>query len=68
MPKTATRSAPSDSRACVAFLSVKEAADMLKLSQVSIRRYLGQGKLKRFKVGARTLIRQDDVIALVHEV
>jgi excisionase family DNA binding protein len=67
MPKTMTRSAPSDTRACVAFLSVKEAADMLKISQVSIRRYLGQGKLKRFKVGARTLIRHSDVMGLVRE-
>jgi excisionase family DNA binding protein len=47
------------------FLSVTEAADLLRVSVVSIRRYLGQGKLKRFKVGSRTLVRQADVLALV---
>jgi excisionase family DNA binding protein len=49
------------------FLSVSQAAELLTVSKVSIRRYLGMGKLKKFKVGARTLIRRDDVLALVRE-
>jgi len=49
------------------YLSVAEAADLLRISKVSIRRYLGMGKLKKFKVGARTLIRREDVLALVRE-
>jgi excisionase family DNA binding protein len=49
------------------FVSVAEAADLLRISKVSIRRYLGMGKLKKFKVGSRTLIRREDVLALVRE-
>jgi excisionase family DNA binding protein len=49
------------------FLTVKEAAELLRVSQVSIRRYLGQGRLRRFKVGARTLLQHDDVLALVRQ-
>jgi excisionase family DNA binding protein len=51
-----------------AFISVKAAAEMLSVSQVSIRRYLGQGRLKRFKFGSRTLLRSQDVMNLVREV
>jgi excisionase family DNA binding protein len=51
-----------------AFISVKAAAELLSVSQVSIRRYLGQGRLKRFKFGSRTLLRHDDVMNLVREV
>ena len=49
------------------FVSVAEAAELLRVSVVSIRRYLGQKKLKRFKVGARTLLQRNDVMALVRE-
>lgn len=49
------------------FMSVSEVAEFLRMSKVSIRRYLGMGKLKKFKVGSRTLIRRDDVLALVRE-
>ena len=51
-----------------AFISVKAAAELLSVSQVSIRRYLGQGQLKRFKCGSRTLLLRDDVMGLVREV
>lgn len=61
MPKEATKAGQQQ------FLSVQEAADLLRVSVVSIRRYLGQGKLKRYKVGARTLVRHSDVMALVRE-
>jgi excisionase family DNA binding protein len=60
-----TKSAASRSQP--QFVSVKEAAELVRLSQVSIRRYLGQGKLKRYKVGSRTLLRYDNVMALVQE-
>lgn len=66
MQKTTTKSAlPIGQKA--RFLSVQEAAELLRISQVSIRRYLGQGKLKRFKVGARTLLLHDEVLGLIRE-
>ena len=49
------------------FVSVAEAADLLRMGKSSIRRFLGMGKIKKYKVGARTLIRRDDVLALVRE-
>ena len=67
MSKKTSKSVASD-RAESQFLSIQEAAELLRVSQVSIRRYLGQGRLKRFKVGARTLLRHDDVMSLVREV
>jgi excisionase family DNA binding protein len=66
MPKTATKK-PALSELQQRFVSVQEAAEMLRISQVSIRRYLGQGKLKRFKVGSRTLLRHDEVMGLIRE-
>lgn len=66
MPKTSTK-AIEPSALQSQFVSVQEAAELLRVSQVSIRRYLGQGKLKRFKVGSRTLLRHDQVMALVRE-
>lgn len=50
------------------FIHVKEAARLTTLSEISIRRYLTQGKLRRFKVGGRTLLKYSDVIALIREV
>lgn len=50
------------------FLTVREGAALLKLSEVSIRRYLTQKKLRRFKVGGRTLLMRGDVLGLVREV
>ena len=66
MPKAAAKSLAS-SGLQPQFVSVQEAAELLRVSVVSIRRYLGQGKLKRFKVGSRTLLRHSDVMALVRE-
>jgi len=64
---------PENSRASAApfteeFLTVRESAALLKLSEVSIRRYLTQKKLRRFKVGSRTLLMRGDVLGLVREV
>ena len=49
------------------FLTVREGAALLKLSEASIRRYLTLKKLRRFKVGSRTLLKRGDVLGLVHE-
>jgi excisionase family DNA binding protein len=69
MKKTRIKAEPGISfHEGAAFISVKAAAELLSVSQVSIRRYLGQGQLKRFKFGSRTLLRRDDVMGLVREV
>lgn len=65
MSKTVKKSAASSGTQGQQFLSVQEAAELLRISPVSIRRYLGQKKLKRYKVGARTLLKAADVLGLV---
>jgi len=50
------------------FLTTREAAAILKLSEISIRRFLTLRKLKRYKVGSRTLLNAVEVRALVREV
>ena len=47
------------------YITVAEAADFLRLSEISIRRYLTKKILKRYKVGARTLLRRDEVLGLI---
>lgn len=49
------------------YLTVRETAAFVKLSEISIRRLLTQKKLKRFKCGGRTLIRQSEAEALIKE-
>jgi excisionase family DNA binding protein len=49
------------------YLTIKEAATFLRVSPVTVARLLRDRKLKRFKVGGRTLIRQRDAEALVRE-
>lgn len=51
-----------------AYVSVKEAARLLKISEIGIRRFLTQKKLRRFKVGARTILLQSEVLSLIREV
>jgi excisionase family DNA binding protein len=51
-----------------AYVSVKEAARLLKISEISVRRFLTLKRLRRFKVGSRTLVLQSEVLALVREV
>jgi len=72
MPKmSATKAvaarAASQSTHAADFITCKEAAALLKLSEISIRRFLTQKKLRRYKVGARTLLRHDEVLGLVRE-
>ncbi len=50
------------------FLTVREGAALLRLSEVSIRRYLTLKKLRPFKVGSRPLLKRGDVLGLVREV
>jgi excisionase family DNA binding protein len=64
MPETAKGAAPTSEGD---FLTCKETAELLRLSEISVRRMLTQMKLKRYKVGARTLIRKSEALALIHE-
>ena len=50
------------------FLTVKGSAAFIKVSDVTIRRMLTEKKLRRFKAGGRTLIKQSDLMQLVKEV
>lgn len=49
------------------YVTVREAARLLKLSEISIRRFLSQKKIRRFKVGSRTLLLQSEVVGLIRE-
>jgi excisionase family DNA binding protein len=49
------------------FMSVADAAKLLSVSEVRVRRLLGQKKLKRFKVGSRTLLDRADVLGFARE-
>jgi excisionase family DNA binding protein len=49
------------------FWTVDETAEFLRSSRVSVYRWIAQGRLKKFKVGNRTLLRREDVHALVSE-
>jgi excisionase family DNA binding protein len=42
-------------------LTVKETADMLRVSQVTVRRYIASGKLAAVRVGRNIRIRREDV-------
>lgn len=47
------------------YITVPEAAERLGLAPITIRKLLTAGKLHRYKVGARTLVRVSEVDALV---
>jgi excisionase family DNA binding protein len=47
------------------YIAVREAAHLLRLSEVSVRRFLTEKRLKRYKAAGRTLLRRDEVLALV---
>ena len=65
--KAAAPDATSELGHSTDFITVKEAAAILKLSEISIPRFLTQKKLRRFKVGARTLIRLSEAMSLIRE-
>lgn len=46
------------------FLGVTAAAQLLGVSEASIRRFMTERKLKRYKIGARTVAKRVDVLAL----
>jgi excisionase family DNA binding protein len=53
-------------------ISVKEAAAILRLSEISVRRYLTQKRLARYKAGGRgrfgrTLVSRAQVLGLIRE-
>jgi excisionase family DNA binding protein len=50
------------------FVSVKSAAERITVSEPTIRRFLTQKRLRRFKAGRRTLIKLSDLMGLVKEV
>ena len=49
------------------FCDVKEATEITKTSEATIRRKLTSGELRRYKFGSRTLIRTDELLSLVKE-
>jgi hypothetical protein len=68
--KTKSRMRGSDGRASDAtaeYINVAEAADLLRLSEISIRRYLTKKVLVRYKAGARTLLRRSEVVGLIKQ-
>jgi excisionase family DNA binding protein len=46
-------------------VTTREAAELLKLSPYTIAAWLSQGKLRRIKVGSRTLIAKSDLEKLL---
>jgi excisionase family DNA binding protein len=49
------------------FLTCKQAAEILKMSEITVRRFLTHKKLRRFKSGSRTLVSRAEVLALIRE-
>jgi excisionase family DNA binding protein len=49
------------------YMTVTETAEFYRVSSVTVWRLIREGKLKRFKLGRRTLIRQSDAEALIQE-
>ena len=47
--------------------SVSEAADKLRLSKWTVHAMLGDGRLRRTKIGSRVLIRESELARLVAE-
>ena len=49
------------------YISIKEGAALVRLSHWTLRAWLTQKRLTRYKIGGRTLIRRDELLGLVHE-
>jgi excisionase family DNA binding protein len=54
-------------RATAEFLSIEEAAELLRVSKATIKRYLGLKTLRKYKFGRRTLLSYDDVVSHVRQ-
>jgi excisionase family DNA binding protein len=65
--RTATKEAALDPATLQQYITCKQAAELLKISEISVRRFLTQKKLRRFKCGSRTLVRLSEVLGLIHE-
>jgi len=55
----------NDQRQAAEFITVPEAAEILRMSEISIRRFLTKNILIRYKAGNRTLLRRDDVLGMI---
>jgi excisionase family DNA binding protein len=62
-----TRAAAERPADLAAFVGVSAAAQLLQVSEATIRRFLTQRKLRRYKCGARTLVKREDLLGLVKE-
>ncbi len=49
----------------MAYLRVEKAGEISTLSPWTIRQYLTSGKLTRYKIGGRTLVDEDELLALI---
>jgi len=49
------------------FVSVREGAALSKVAEITLRRWLTQKKLRRYKIGSRTLIKTSDLMGLIRE-
>jgi excisionase family DNA binding protein len=58
----------ADDRNLPRYLTIKEMAKFVNVSQAKIRLDLTKGRLKRYKYGQRTLIRLDDALSQIREV
>jgi len=47
------------------FLTVREAADMTKVTPWTVRRWLRTGELQGYKIGGRRLIRKSELLKLI---
>jgi len=61
------KTAQAVERGTTRYLSIREAAEILRVSKPTINRYLSLKKLKRLKVGRRTLIEYNDLMNLIRE-
>lgn len=47
------------------FVGLPTGADMVDLSVVTLRRWLTEGKLTKYKIGGRTLVKTEELLNLV---
>lgn len=52
----------------IEYITVKEAADLLRVAEVTIFDYFNRGVLKKRKIGRRTLILKRDILEAVKEI
>ncbi len=64
---TVTSNATAAASEADRYVDVKEAARLQLRSEISVRRDLTKGRLRRFKCGARTLLLLSDVLGQIRE-